>query len=190
MSKFDWERELQTSTLICPAVTLESGERIGSDVIVAADGLWPKCRESYLASQHTSDAPLPIGNSAYRIVLKLEDLEDPELRGWVSQPSWQFWIGPDAHVVGYSLRTGAMWKLVLLVPNDLPPNVARQHGSDVEMRQLFRDWDAIPNRFLDRVKSVDKWKLMHGPELGSWVGEQSNYVFVGDACHPMLPCKS
>lgn len=43
------------------------------------------------------------------------------------------------------------------------------------------------HRFLDNVKTVDKWKLMHRPELESWVSKQSNFVFLGDACHPMLP---
>ena len=40
---------------------------------------------------------------------------------------------------------------------------------------------------MDTVTTVDKWKLMHRPELESWVSKQSNFVFLGDACHPMLP---
>jgi salicylate hydroxylase len=58
------------------------------------------------------------------------------------------------------------------------------------MRRLFKGWDPVLNRFLDHVKSVDKWKLMHRPELDAWVSEKSNFVFVGDSCHPMLPCSS
>ena len=109
------------------------------------------------------------------------------LREWVSNPSLQFWIGPDTHVVAYSVRAGQMFNLVLLVPDDLPANVARQPGSLDEMRAIFKDWDPILNRFLDQVKTVDKWKLMHRAELESWVSENSTFVFVGDACHPMLP---
>lgn len=41
-------------------------------------------------------------------------------------------------------------------------------------------------RFLDNVKTVEKWKLMHRPELETWVSKQSNFVFLGDACHPMV----
>ena len=81
-----------------------------------------------------------------------------------------------------------MFNLVLLVPDDLPPNVARQKGSLDEMRALFTNWDPKLNKFLDQVKPVDKWMLMHRPELDSWISEKSNFVFVGDACHPMLPC--
>lgn len=80
-----------------------------------------------------------------------------------------------------------MFNLVLLVPDDLPADVARQRGSVDEMRALFKSWDPVLNRFLDEVRTVDKWKLMHRPELDSWISEEGSFVFIGDACHPMLP---
>lgn len=55
------------------------------------------------------------------------------------------------------------------------------------MRQLFADWDPALNRFLDEVKSVDKWKLLHRSEMDNWVNDKSTFVFTGDSCHPMLP---
>ena len=170
-----------------PSVRLETGEELHADLIVAADGLWSKCREKFLASKGTADHPLPTGDLAYRIVLKLDEVNDPELKDWISQPSCQFWIGPRSHVVAYSLRDGQMFNIVLLVPDDLPENVARQPGSLDEMRALFTDWDPILNRFLDQVQTVDKWKLMHRPDLNSWISDQSSFVFIGDSCHPMLP---
>lgn len=168
-------------------VKLEGGEELSADLLIGADGLWSKCRERYLASHGESDSPLPTGDLAYRIVLKLDEVNDPELREWISNPSCQFWIGPGAHVVAYSLRDGHMFNIVLLVPDNLPADVARQPGSLDEMRQIFANWDPVLNRFLDQVKTVDKWKLMHRPELRSWVSDRHNFVFIGDACHPMLP---
>lgn len=169
---------------------LEDGEELNADLLVGADGLWSRCRECFLGTKGKSDAPLPTGDLAYRIVLKLEDLADQDLQDWISNPSCQFWIGPGSHVVAYSLRSGTMFNLVLVVPDDLPANVARQPGSLDEMRQLFSNWDPVLNKFLDQVKSVDKWKLMHRAELGSWISEKSTFVFIGDSCHPMLPCKT
>ena len=84
-------------------------------------------------------------------MLNLDNLEDEAIRHWVSNPSCQFWIGPNTHIVGYSLRKGTMFNLVLVTPDDLPPDVARQPGSLDEMRQLFKDWDPALNRFLDQV---------------------------------------
>ncbi|KAI5358455.1 putative FAD-binding domain, FAD/NAD(P)-binding domain superfamily [Septoria linicola] len=169
-------------------VTLKDGDVLHGDLIVGADGLWSKCRQRYLATQgKTEDAPLPTGDLAYRIVLDIKDVQDQEIRDIIEKPSAQFWIGPEAHVVAYSIRGGTMSNIVLLVPDNLPANVAKQEGSVDEMRAIFKDWDPILNRFLDHVTTIDKWKLMHRPELGSWVSAKSNFVFVGDACHPMLP---
>ncbi|TKA68833.1 hypothetical protein B0A49_05241 [Cryomyces minteri] len=170
-----------------PSLVLDSGVKYTADVIVAADGLWSKCRECFLKQTDQKDMPLPTGDLAYRIVLRLEELEDPELREWISKPSVHFWIGPGSHAVGYSLRGGTMYNIVLLVPDDLPLDVARAQGSVEEMTKLFSNWDPILTRFLTNVKSVDKWKLMHRPELASWVNGHSNFVFIGDSCHPMLP---
>jgi len=173
-----------------PSVKLEGGEEVEADLIVAADGLWSKCRENFLATMGKSDSPLPTGDLAYRIVLKLHEVEDQELRDWISKPSCQFWIGPGAHVVAYSLRDGEVFNLVLLVPDDLPEGVSRQPGSLPEMKSIFSAWDPILTRFLDCVSSVDKWKLMHRPELDTWVSPKSNFAFIGDSAHPMCKCYS
>ncbi|KAK1144495.1 hypothetical protein N8T08_005368 [Aspergillus melleus] len=166
--------------------TLSQGRQFTGDLIVAADGLWSKCRECY---EGRKDDPLPTGDLAYRIVLNAEQIrpEDADLRAWVENPQCHFWVGPGAHVVAYSLRGGKMFNIVLLVPDTLPPGVSRQAGSVDEMKALFAGWDPVLTRFLNYVDNVDKWKLMHHGEMESWVNEKSNLVFIGDACHPMLP---
>ncbi|KAJ4348199.1 uncharacterized protein N0V89_009571 [Didymosphaeria variabile] len=140
-----------------PMVSTEQGCRY-ADLVVAADGLWSRCRSRFLGR---NDPPKPTGDLAYRVVLDIEQIQDPELRRWVSEPTCHFWIGPGAHAVGYSLRGGKMYNIVLLVPDDLPPGVSRQPGSIEEMKALFKGWDPILARFLDLVDIVDKWKLMH-----------------------------
>lgn len=167
---------------------LTSGETLHADLLVGADGLWSKCRQRFLAAKGLAeDLPLPTGDLAYRIVLNLDEVQDQEVKDWISKPTCQFWVGPDAHVVAYSVRNATMSNIVLLVPDNLPTDVARQPGSLDEMRAIFTKWDPMLNRFLDEVKTVEKWKLMHRAELNSWVSEKSNFVFVGDACHSMLP---
>jgi len=163
-----------------------SGSRVEhvADLIVGADGLWSRCREFLLGQK---DPPLPTGDLAYRIVLTLDQIQDPKLREMVSNPAVHFWIGPGAHVVSYSIRGGTMFNIVLLVPDDLPENVARQKGSVEEMRKLFVGWDPVLTQFLECVDTVDKWRLMHRRELQSWINDQGNLVMIGDSCHPMLP---
>lgn len=141
-----------------PEITTERGTKARADLIVAADGLWSKCRDAFAGG---GVVPKPTGDLAYRVVLNLDDIEDPELRDWVRKPSCHFWIGPRAHAVGYSLRGGRMYNIVLLVPDDLPEGVSRSPGSVDQMKALFEGWDPILLRFLNLVTQVDRWKLMH-----------------------------
>ena len=122
-----------------PEVTTTSGLTFRADLVVAADGLWSRCRDCFLSEK---DKPFPTGDLAYRVVLTLDEIEDPELREWVSKPSVHFWVGPGAHAVGYFVRAD-MYNIVLLAPDDLPPDVSRQPGSVEEMKALFKDWDPM-----------------------------------------------
>jgi salicylate hydroxylase len=123
-----------------PTLTTESAQTLSGDLVVGADGLWSKCRTAFLGRELP---PLPTGDLAYRIVLKAEQITDPELREWIQQPAVRFWIGPRSHAVAYSLRAGREFNIVLLVPDDLPENVARKPGSVHEMRELFWGWDPM-----------------------------------------------
>ncbi|KAF1968159.1 salicylate hydroxylase-like protein [Bimuria novae-zelandiae CBS 107.79] len=166
------------------SVKVEDGRIWEVDLVVAADGLWSTCRSVLLGRR---DAPLPTGDLAYRIVLTIDQIKDEKLRQMVAEPGVRFWIGPDAHVVAYSLRGGTMYNVVLLVPDDLEEGVARVEGNTEEMRKLFEGWDPVLTALLSCVDKVDKWKLMHRPTLPSWINTSSNLVLIGDACHPMLP---
>lgn len=61
----------------------------------------------------------------------------------------------------YSLKGGEEYNIVLLVPDNLPPNVRRAEGDIDEMMALFEGWDPLLRKFLAMVKKVDKWRLMH-----------------------------
>lgn len=130
-------RDAETSTA---TVLTESGKTYTADLVVAADGLWSRCRECLL---NRKDEPLPTGDLAYRIVLHIDQISDPKLRAFVQNPQVHFWIGPGAHVVSYSMRGGNMINIVLLVPDNLPPGVSREAGSVEEMRGLFKGWDPV-----------------------------------------------
>ncbi|RSM15775.1 hypothetical protein CDV31_004876 [Fusarium ambrosium] len=182
--KFEMGQKVVDVDFGVPEISTASGHKVRADLIVAADGIWSQCRACFTKN---SDPPKPTGDLAYRLVIDLHKVTDDDLWLWIRKPKVHFWIGPGAHVVGYSLRGGNQYNIVLLVPDDLPQGVSRQAGSVKEMRELFMNWDPTLNRFLDLVDGVEKWKLMHRSELPSWVNDEGNFVFVGDACHPMLP---
>lgn len=121
-------------------VMTEAGGFYEADLIVGADGLWSTCRSSFLGRR---DPPLPTGDLAYRIVLKIDQIQDAKLRDMVEKHACRFWAGPDAHVVAYSMRGGKMYNVVLLVPDDLEEGVSRTQGDIDEMRNLFEGWDPV-----------------------------------------------
>ena len=102
----------------------------------------------------------------------MQQIQDQVVKDWISQPTCQFWIGPAAHVVAYSVRNGTMSNIVLLVPDNLPADVARQPGSIDEMRAIFTQWDPMLNRFLDKtqletlfdIKQEEKLEKVTEPE--------------------------
>lgn len=121
-------------------VITEDNKVYAADLIVGADGLWSTCRSTFLGRR---DPPLPTGDLAYRIVLKIDQIKDQKLRDMVQNHACRFWAGPDAHVVAYSMRGGNMYNVVLLVPDDLEEGVARTEGNLDEMRKLFEGWDPV-----------------------------------------------
>jgi salicylate hydroxylase len=146
-------------------VTTENGLEFTTDLIIAADGLWSRCRACFTGSD---DVPYPTGDLAYRVVLDIDQVTDPELRLWISQPKVHFWVGSGAHAAAYSLRAGRQYNIVLLVPDDLPEGVSRQAGSVAEMKEFFKNWDPTLSRLLGLVNEVEKWKLMHSRFCPWW----------------------
>ena len=139
-------------------VTTASGMTARGDLVVAADGLRSRCRDLF---EPDGDGPQATGHLAYRMVLHVDSIDDAELRRWVRDVSVHFWVGPGTHAVGYSLRGGLEYNIVLLAPDDLPDGVDRQPGSVEQMKMLSKDWDPILGRFLMQVRGVDRWKLQY-----------------------------
>ncbi|CAA9965571.1 FAD binding domain containing protein [Pyrenophora teres f. maculata] len=165
-------------------VKTSEGQKFEADLIVGADGLWSSCRSTMLGR---NDPPLPTGDLAYRIVLRLDQISDEKLRDMVQKPGCRFWPGPDGHVVAFSMCGGNMYNVVLVTPDDLEDGVSRLEANLDEMRKLFVGWDPVLTKLLEYVDKVDKWKLMHREEMDSWINLQNNLVLIGDSCHPMLP---
>ena len=122
------------------AVTLNTGETVLGDIIVAADGLRSSTRTFIIEK---SLAPEPTGDLAYRILLDAANIQEPELKKWLRTTGIHIWVGPGVHAVAYSIKGGRWLNLVLCVPDDLPQSVARAKGNLEEMRRLFVGWDSM-----------------------------------------------
>lgn len=72
------------------------------DLVVSADGVFGKLAEVMLKRP---DPPIKTGDLAYRLLLSTEEmLKDPELRGFVTDPQVNYWLGPDKHAGSYSVH--------------------------------------------------------------------------------------
>ncbi|KEF56711.1 uncharacterized protein A1O9_06900 [Exophiala aquamarina CBS 119918] len=108
---------LVTKQELCvPEVTLESGENLGADLLVAADG-----------------------DLAYLVILRVDEIQDDELWNFVSTPRVCLWAGPECHVMLYPLKNNTLCNIVLLVPDNLPENVTKQPRDLEEMHEISKD---------------------------------------------------
>lgn len=183
--RINFECRVRDVDLADPSLLLENGRVETGDLIIAADGLWSSTRSLFLGR---SKQPNPTGDLAYRIVLTAEQvIDDLELHEMITHPGIRIWMGPQTHAVAYSLKGGQMLNVVLLVKDDLPPNVAKAEGDLGEMGKLFEGWDPLLTRLLKRVNKVDKWKLNWLQMEEGWTSKQGTFTMAGDACHPILP---
>ncbi|KAF2731483.1 putative salicylate hydroxylase [Polyplosphaeria fusca] len=169
------------------SVTLNGREAdpIETDIIVGADGLYSTLREKLLGMPSPAQET---GDLAYRGTFTRSDLlslDDPAVDELLQRDYVTVWLGRKSHAVFYPIRGSQEYNLVLACPDNLPPNVRKKEGDLEEMRELFRGWDPLITKVIDRVKTVLKWKLCHHEELETWT--RGNVVLLGDACHPSLP---
>lgn len=136
--KFRFGQRIAEADINNACVTSTTGEKFEADLIIGADGLWSRCRETLLGKQ---DKPIPTGDIVYRIILKADEIPDQDLRDRVTNPEINFWFGPDRHVLSYSVRAGTMLNIVAMVPDDLPPELSKADASREELEALFSSWD-------------------------------------------------
>ncbi|KAK0670791.1 putative salicylate hydroxylase [Cercophora samala] len=177
----------ETNTVHLGLIQNPAKNTLSADLILLTDGLWSSLRPSFL--QQPSPAILT-GDLAYRITLHASDLTGPDaefLQEFITKPTVNFWIGPHAHCVGYSVSSARTYNLVFLCPDDMPDDVTKSEASLEEFKQKFSGWDPLLQKFIAQIRSVQKWKLMWLDALPTWTSPLGTFLLAGDCCHPMLP---
>ncbi|KAL3481705.1 hypothetical protein BJX99DRAFT_243417 [Aspergillus californicus] len=166
-------------------VILQSGEVVTGDVVVGADGLWSITRDRVLGE---ASAPHETGDLAYRATFSREQLKainDPKVDLMCQQNKVTLWLGPGKHAVFYPIRENNEFNLVLIRPDNLPPDARTMQGDIGEMKESFGGWDVVLTKILSTIPTVLKWRLMHHEALQAWYKHST--TLLGDACHPTLP---
>lgn len=174
-----------------PSVTLMSGETLQADLVICADGIKSAIRDLI------NGRPIPpqdTGDVAYRILVPAAPLlADPEMRHLVEEPWAVHWMGPEGHAVGYPLRGGELYNIIIDVTHGSDSGapvgeaVWKSARSNAELVARFRDWCPEVRRLCAMTGEYLKWKLADFDSLDRWVHPSGRAVLLGDACHPMMP---
>lgn len=170
-----------------PSVTTEKGQVFTAELIIAADGIKSIARPQLTGK---ADVPRDTGDVAYRILIPgSELLKDPDLASLITTPATTSWCGPEAHLVGYPIRNGELYNIVVCATshNETSDEVWVVKGSNEELCERFRGWEPRIQKLCKLTQDFMKWRLCDLPILSSWVHPSNKVVLLGDSCHPMLP---
>ncbi|THH18746.1 hypothetical protein EW146_g2287 [Bondarzewia mesenterica] len=170
-----------------PTLTLQTGEVITADLIIAADGVRSMIREVVVGGP---DKPIPTGDAAYRAIIPTAEMaEDPELKPFLDKPQMNAWMGPNKHVMMYKIRSTEC-NLVLCHPDRGATESWTAEGNVDKMREEYKDFEPRVQKILALVPQTMVWRLMDREPLSKWIHKDGRVALMGDACHPMLPYRA
>ena len=174
-----------------PAVKLSTGARLSADLVICADGIKSAVRNIVNGAPIE---PQDTGDVAYRILVPAKPLlDDPTMRHFVTEPWAVHWMGPEAHAVGYPLRGGELYNIIIDITH--ATDVGRPVGQDEwrsqadnsELVKRFVDWCEPVRKICGLTGTYLKWRLADFDQLERWVHPSGKVAVLGDACHPMMP---
>ena len=174
-----------------PAVKTEDSQWHDFDLIVCADGIKSSVRT---VINGKPIEPIDTGDVAHRILVPVEPLlRDPEMKHLVTEPWATHWIGPEAHAVGYPLRDGKMYNIIIDVThrtdlgNPIGLDQWRSEQDKAALIERFRDWCTPVQKLCKLTDTYLKWKLADFDQLDHWVHPSGKVVLLGDNAHPFMP---
>ncbi|KAF2755033.1 FAD/NAD(P)-binding domain-containing protein [Pseudovirgaria hyperparasitica] len=173
-----------------PSLTLHTGVEKTADLIVAADGVKSLARPAILTTPDTP--PRYTRFAAYRATVSTQKMRaDPRTAELLDRPGQNLWLGPQRHIMAYSIAAGETFNLVISHPATTDPATWRQDDNVAEMKRQFEGWDPRIVGVLDMVEQTTRWPLMaYRDALPRWVHRDGKMCMLGDAAHAMLPYMS
>ncbi|MGH7115446.1 MAG: FAD-dependent monooxygenase [Stellaceae bacterium] len=155
----------------------DNGARIGTDVLVGADGIHSAVR----AALFGEEAPRFAGCVAYRGLVPAGHIADLGL-----ELGSQSWVGPGGHFVHYFVSRGRLLNFVGWTEHDQWNREDWTDRATIERAlAAFAGWHTQIRRIIAAADTCFMWALFDREPLPRWsVGRAS---LLGDACHPMYP---
>lgn len=158
-------------------VEFADGGSVTADVVVGADGVHSVVRRA-VAGEHPARYSGTIG---YRGLVGIDAL--PSLPD--STPL-QFWAGPRAHLLHYSIEGGTIVNFLAVVRQAAWTSATWNEPCDVaETRAAYAGWHPAVTEMVGAVPEGSRWALHDHAPLERW--SAGGVVLIGDAAHAMVP---
>ena len=155
----------------------ESGEVVSSDVVIGADGIHSRVRESLFGRDRAEFA----GCVAWRGLVPMDRLPPR----FAQMPTTN-WLGPHGHVLHYPVRRGELMNFISFVErDDWQIESWTIEGTVNELSNDFPGWHSDVHTLIGHVGTPFKWALMLRGPMERWT--EGRITLLGDACHPTLP---
>ena len=187
------QRMAQTSdAATLEVIQHEQSQQHTAAMVVAADGVWSPLRQQLLGD----GLPTFTGHIAYRALVAQANLP-----AYLRSQDVSVWMGSQAHVVSYPVRSGEYLNVVCLTEG-------RLLDDDANNLQALQTWNAKKSEaqtltelhhalrgacapLIDLMLACRDWRLwpLCGRPVmqGAHQHAQGRVALVGDAAHPMLP---
>ncbi|MCI3274417.1 FAD-dependent monooxygenase [Streptomyces cylindrosporus] len=157
-------------------VTTANGERLGADLVVAADGIRSAARQWLFGA----DAAIFSKTAAYRALLPAEEVADLDL------PDTGIWLGPGRHFVHYWVRRGELLNVVAVFSTRAPMRESwTARAEPGEPLREFEGWAALVLTVLERAGQVFSYGIHTRAPLARW--NTGRVTLLGDSAHAMVP---
>jgi 6-hydroxynicotinate 3-monooxygenase len=155
----------------------ENGTTTEADIVIGADGIRSKVRESLLGTE----PPRFAGAAAYRAIFPAERLRRFKI------PDCTKWWGPDRHLLPYFMtsKRDEIYAIGVVPASGWDSDEASVPSSREEFLQAFAGFHPDLQRVLEAVDTVSLWPIFDRERNDCWSG--GRIVLLGDACHPVRP---
>jgi 6-hydroxynicotinate 3-monooxygenase len=158
-------------------LTFENGVRVDADIVIGADGIRSKVRESLLGSE----LPRFAGAVAQRAIFPTERLLGLKIADCTK------WWGPDRHALPYFMtgRRDEIYVIGVIPGAQWDSDLPSLPSSRDEMLESFAAFHVDLRRVLEVAEDVSLWPIYDRERDDRWSG--GRIVLLGDACHPVRP---
>ena len=159
------------------AARFADGSEIEADIVVGADGIHSKVRESLFGA----DAPRFTGCICWRGMAPIEAVPRD-----INTDDVTLWMGPRGHVVHYRVRRGELLNIVAHIASEAWTEESwTQECSVDEVMTAYAGWNPALTRVFPASERWYKWALYDRDPPARW--SKGRATLLGDSAHAMLP---